>query len=141
MTNCQHPSTIELSTRAFLAPVVDRDQNPAAHGCVTVTEECTVCGARRRVNVNQCHREEGPWGPSRAERQAAVDQLARELPPVPPPVTFRRGSESAEIVCYPDGTLGGRGAFLPLAAQYPGLKAAQARRRAWLALEAARRDV
>lgn len=136
---CQHLDTRELSTRGFSGSVNDRDQNPAAHGNVTVTEECLACGARRRVNVNQCHVEEGPWGPSLVERQAEVDRLARTLPVAPLPATFRRGLESAEIVCDPDGMLSGSGTrILGLVEQYPGLAAAQARRRAWLELEAAR---
>ena len=39
---------------------VSQHQNPAAHGCVTVRDECS-CGAVRLANVNQQHIERGSW--------------------------------------------------------------------------------
>lgn len=45
--------------RPFFGPV-SRDENRAAHGCVTRVENCE-CGATRQVNVNGWHEETGPW--------------------------------------------------------------------------------
>lgn len=71
-----HAVVTSIRERAFSHPVA-RDENPAAHGWITRTEEC-ACGARREVNVNQAHREEGPWGPTRDERRAAARRLVEE---------------------------------------------------------------
>ena len=64
---------------------VARSSNPAAHGCIQVTEE-RPDGWRRLVNINQIHREEGPWwnypaeiraiSASREEVRAADDAAA-----------------------------------------------------------------
>ena len=43
-----------------------------AHGCITYTEECSRCGARRSVNQNQRYVEVAPWGPSRDAREQAA---------------------------------------------------------------------
>jgi hypothetical protein len=51
-------------------------ENRAAHGCVTGTFECCLCGARRRENRNGNHVEVSPWGPSKSERAA---QARREV--------------------------------------------------------------
>ena len=45
------------------------DENPAAHGNITVIEECEQCGAQRTVNINQSFHEYGTWGPSRSMRE------------------------------------------------------------------------
>lgn len=45
------------------------DENRAAHGNVTWTEACSICGAERAVNGNQGFREYSPWGPTAAERE------------------------------------------------------------------------
>ena len=46
------------------------DENRAAHGGITRQEECVACGARRSLNINQCHVEYGTWGETEAEREA-----------------------------------------------------------------------
>lgn len=59
------------------------DENPAAHGNIEVTEERSD-GWRRRVNINQGHREEGPWWnyrpevPSEARKKAELDDAIEE---------------------------------------------------------------
>lgn len=74
---CSHESARVTRTHGF-SGAVSRDENHMAHGCVCMTYECSACGARREVNVNGQHRENGAWGPSRAERiaraRAAVDR-------------------------------------------------------------------
>jgi hypothetical protein len=85
---CKHNRRKELGDYGFCGPVAEPgNENPAAHGCVCVEEECVVCGARRVVNVNGRHREEGPWGPDRATRQvdarqkrALADRLIAAIP-------------------------------------------------------------
>lgn len=72
-TTCPHKSWSTSNERCFV-DAVGHDYNPMAHGNITVTETCIRCGARRAVNVNGMHREEGGWGPSRAKRE----QWARE---------------------------------------------------------------
>lgn len=44
-------------------------EHRAAHGGITYTEECTVCGAQRSVNANMGFREYSPWGPDREARE------------------------------------------------------------------------
>jgi len=58
---CKHTNYIEIDERGFSGPISGAEENPAAHGCITVTDECVDCGARRRCNVNQQHLERGPW--------------------------------------------------------------------------------
>lgn len=58
MKNHRHTVTHE-TTAGFAGPVAHR-QNHAAHGGITLRQTCT-CGATRRVNVNQRHREAGTW--------------------------------------------------------------------------------
>lgn len=81
---CQHLTTKTIRERGYSGPV-SRDEHRAAHGCVTITEECLNCGARRDCNVNQHHVEEGPWGPTRAQRRAVADALARRASELPRP--------------------------------------------------------
>lgn len=138
---CDHKETRELTTRCYDGPVVVHDQNPAAHGDITVEVECARCGARRSENLNGCHAEEGPWGPSRAERQAHADRLRRALPATPSPCTFRSGDKVATVVCLGDGTMTVRGGPAYLVDQYPRLEQAVALRRAWLEFEEAERAV
>jgi hypothetical protein len=45
-------------------------ENPAAHGGITYTEEESYAGRQRQVNANGEHIEVGPWGPTRAQREA-----------------------------------------------------------------------
>lgn len=74
--SCDHENVREIATRGY-SGAVSRDENRAAHGCVCVTEECKGCGSRRSVNVNQWHREEGPWGPTREERRLKAAHARR----------------------------------------------------------------
>jgi hypothetical protein len=74
---CAHESAVQIGRDyGYSAPVTIQRQNPAAHGCITITEECRTCGVRRAANVNGGHVERGPWGPSRAEQRDAL--VARE---------------------------------------------------------------
>ena len=61
--DCKHTKTREINVTPYFGPVADNvdDQNPKAHGNITVSVECVECGAWRRVNVNQGHREFGAW--------------------------------------------------------------------------------
>lgn len=70
-----HAAVTTIRERAFFGPVALRDENHAAHGNIRRTEECSECGARREVNINRAHRDEGPWGPTRDERRAAARRL------------------------------------------------------------------
>lgn len=65
--------------RGFAGSVSLYDQNPAAHGNICVTEECTVCGAQREVNINGMHDETGEWGPTSAQRLAMERRAAHEM--------------------------------------------------------------
>ena len=58
-TKHAHEPAADKSRRPYTGPVT-RDENPAAHGCIRLTEAC-ACGATREVNVNGRHREEGAW--------------------------------------------------------------------------------
>lgn len=68
---CTHPTYSTSEPRPYVGSVA-RDEHRAAHGGIEVTETCAACGARRRVNLNGLHREEGVWGATRAERQQAA---------------------------------------------------------------------
>ena len=60
---CNHVHTHETAARCYQHPVAlapYTDENPMAHGNITVTERC-VCGAERDVCRNQGHVENGPW--------------------------------------------------------------------------------
>lgn len=69
---CKH-TNVTKANFAFSGPV-SRNENPRAHGGALVIETCTECGAQRRTNVNQQHREQGAWeipgGASAAEEQS-----------------------------------------------------------------------
>jgi transcription elongation factor Elf1 len=53
-------------------------ENRAAHGNITETQECLSCGATRTVNVNQLHMEYSPWGESAEEKRQHLEKIARE---------------------------------------------------------------
>ena len=57
------------SMRCYSGSVSHANDNRAAHGWIQVTEE-RADGWRRLVNVNQNHREEGPWWNYPAEDEA-----------------------------------------------------------------------
>ncbi len=90
---CNHAESKTIRTRCFAGPV-SRDENRAAHGNVTNTDECVRCGARREQNINGHHVETGPWGPSLAERQAAHRAAVRAIPAAPTPLTLRSGERA-----------------------------------------------
>ncbi len=54
------------------------DAGPAA-GNIEFEEICS-CGARRWVAVNQRHRDEGPWGPTRQQRIDAAHAAVLSAP-------------------------------------------------------------
>ena len=53
-------------------------ENQAAHGNIVATQEESREGRRRNVAINQRHVEVGPWGPTRAQREAAAQREARK---------------------------------------------------------------
>ena len=78
MTHTHTPAL--RSERGYRGPV-SRDENPAAHGCIEVLDECH-CGAQRRRNVNGWHEEAGPWETiaelaERRSEQRTQETLAR----------------------------------------------------------------
>ena len=78
---CEHPQGARrlLHEDAFQGSVAREPrtvENPAAHGGVRHTVECTGCGGRRTENVNQHHVEVSPWRDVRREQRAA-DEAAR----------------------------------------------------------------
>ena len=79
--------------------------NPAAHGGITVTEEDSGAGRRRDVNINGCHIEVGPWGPTRTQRQAHADRLRRDIPAPPSPIQLTLGELSVVASVDGDGML------------------------------------
>ena len=65
---CKHLKTTVIETFGFTGPVARypyTDENPAAHGNITVIEECEQCGAQRAVNINQNFYEYSTWCLSR----------------------------------------------------------------------------
>jgi hypothetical protein len=143
MNTCTHDRMRVVSTTAFAGPVA-REENRAAHGNVCVREECISCGAQRRKNVNQCHVEEGAWGPSRAERveriQSAIRLLEARLARSPAPAPIVRGDGlRAEIDADGCIVLNGEGCADAAASIPPDwLDAARRHRVAILALRAAK---
>lgn len=50
--------------------------NPSAHGNIVRTEEESSGGRQRSVAINGSHVEIGPWGPTKAQRDAHADSEA-----------------------------------------------------------------
>ena len=70
---CSHADRQRIDERCYSGPVAVHPytaENHAAHGWMTVTEECAGCGWRRRLNVNQHHVEYGVWWDYPAELEA-----------------------------------------------------------------------
>lgn len=68
MARCDgHRAVREGEAHGYQGSVSPYNENRAAHGGVTYSEYC-ACGARRSVNSNNWHREEGPW---RVDEEAA----------------------------------------------------------------------
>jgi len=61
---CTHATVSESAPECYARPVA-WPEHPAAHGCIRVVETCLRCGARRAVNRNNGHREDGPWESTR----------------------------------------------------------------------------
>lgn len=74
---CNHETTREISTVCFAGPIAGAEENRAAHGNITVTDECNICGALRSTNINGRHAETGPWGPSLASRKLQEERSNR----------------------------------------------------------------
>lgn len=121
---CSHQQTTDIRERCYTGSVSRHDENPAAHGGICVTEECTACGARRDVNINGCHQENGSWGPTRREREQrarVAEGTVRELLACrPAPITVTRGDDTCELSIADDGFIlatRGHGRPAPTAAQ------------------------
>ena len=144
---CAHTEWTVTDTHGFAGPV-SADENRAAHGNVCNTERCCRCGAERRTNVNQWHREEGRWGPTLADRRAAATaarRAAREALRLVRPITLVSASSGQRVTLRLDGEGMLCGDALPgvvasaASSQPEWLAAAQAARRAVVAAESAER--
>lgn len=64
MTVCEHQNFRTLAEFAYCGSVAVypyTDENRAAHGNITETQECVDCGVTRLANVNMRHVEFSPW--------------------------------------------------------------------------------
>jgi hypothetical protein len=64
MSKCSHANTTTGQMYGYTGSVAKHPythENRAAHGAVTYTETCQLCGAQRRVNSNGRHQEYSPW--------------------------------------------------------------------------------
>jgi len=60
--SCTHKSYTSGREHCFRGPVAQGDnQNQMAHGGISYIETCSSCGAKRSVNQNGLHVEEGSW--------------------------------------------------------------------------------
>ena len=72
MTKCQHERTTEGTHYCYVGSVAVHpytDENRVAHGNITYTETCLLCGSERAVNENAGQHEYSTWGPTRAQRE------------------------------------------------------------------------
>ena len=69
---CDHADPDMVREVGYSGSIPGAEPNPAAHGWTEQTLQCSVCGARRRLNVNQWHEEIGPWWDCQADRIAAL---------------------------------------------------------------------
>lgn len=151
MSKCSHARTREGQSHAFAGGVARppyTDENRAAHGCVTYTEVCLQCGARRSVNQNQLHHEFGVWGPSLEIRRAEAASLAREAREAIgslAPLVFQRQGRRATVRLDADGLISIDGAaweeILPALSRSAWLDQAKAARRALAVAQTAQEDV
>jgi hypothetical protein len=58
--NAMHKHYPKTSTDRMFAGPVRLSENRAAHGNIVRIDVCS-CGAKRRTNINQQHRERGTW--------------------------------------------------------------------------------
>ena len=110
MSNCAHTKTNDIDTHGYTGPVAaPGHENRAAHGNVQITVECVACGARRSELHNGRHVELGPWGPSRAQREALAQRLRRSIPDRPEPIKLYNQSTGQEclVVCDDEGMVFG----------------------------------
>lgn len=155
---CEHKHTRTGEAHGFTGSVARppyTEQNPAAHGGVTFTETCLMCGARRQLNRNGMHEERGTWGPSEAERERSAAQrkliaegslrVARAAALKLGPVTFVRAGQEIEVWIDDEGFLCASGAphtdedLAAAARSHPAmLETARALRAAHIAVEAVR---
>lgn len=63
MDKCNHQPRViaEAPYSSSVAVPPYSEENRAAHGNITETQECELCGAQRQVNINQQHVESSPW--------------------------------------------------------------------------------
>lgn len=154
---CKHETIKTIRTRCFGGSIPGAEENRAAHGNITDTDECVTCGARREENVNGRHVETGPWGPTRAQREAeeaaearaaaaakceaewAARDLIRAVPPIR--LTSSKGSvvtarvDNEGMIClegYPD-TLDPSPLLAALGDEW--VSQAKAARHAWLSTQ------
>ena len=63
MKTHKHKADPQLTReRCFAGPIPGAEENRAAHGNVTIRQQCR-CGATRAANVNGRHIELGDWKP------------------------------------------------------------------------------
>lgn len=147
MAHCPHVPARASTDRCFSGSV-SRDQNRAAHGCITYTEECLLCGARRAVNQNQGHFEQGDWGPTRQQRRTHARELERQARQDITsllPLVFERAGRRATVRLDMDGLISVAGAewseILPALTRTEWLRRARSARQALVEAEHARGEV
>lgn len=152
-TKCQHTESRPIGwDYCYTGPVSGGEYNPAAHGCITRTEECRACGARRSVNINQRFRERGCWGPSRAERDEEARRMERRAREMSRPAVARvtcADGRAVQVSLDEEGLILVTGArhsedeatAIVAALPEPWIARAQAVRRAIIAAQVARAEV
>lgn len=151
MSHCKHARVSGGEHHGFVGSVAQHphtEENQAAHGCVSYTEECLECGARRSVNQNQWHYEYGVWGPSREERRARASKVTREARARVAglaPLVFEQSGRRAVVQLDADGLLSIEGAewseILPSLSRTAWLEKAKAARHALRDAELARGEI
>ena len=146
-TSCIHRET-RSTVSSYYWPVAEPPytaEEPRAHGGITITRECLDCGARRAENHNSLWMEVGVWTRAHLRDLAAAERTLRSTRR-PAPVTLYRPdgrtfvldqNEDGYVLCPSQGDDGA----LSSAAAASWLSAAQAYRRAVLAVEDAQRHV
>lgn len=85
MTTLNPETLFESEASGYVCSVAGRDhrgvytdENPAAHGNVTIRETDPITGIWRAVNINGFHREEGPWQKT-INNAAKIKSLTRQI--------------------------------------------------------------
>jgi hypothetical protein len=73
-----NPKTLIKSEPGGFSCPTCTDENPAAHGNITVRETDPATGFWRSVNINGHHREEGPWRQT-VDNTREISALTRRL--------------------------------------------------------------